>query len=74
MSLCRAGLLGMLISGALLGLAEAEPAGGGWFQLPALPDPEGFAGGFAGVAGGRLLFAGGANIVGEKWGTAFEKQ
>ncbi len=33
-----------------------------WSQLPALPDPEGFAGMFAGVSGERLLVAGGANF------------
>jgi N-acetylneuraminic acid mutarotase len=33
-----------------------------WEQLPSLPDPEGFAGPFAGIAGGRLIVAGGANF------------
>lgn len=33
-----------------------------WRTLPQLPDREGFASGFAGVASGRLLFAGGANF------------
>ncbi|MFI4861636.1 MAG: sodium/solute symporter [Phycisphaerales bacterium JB063] len=34
-----------------------------WDELPALPDPVGFAGGFAGVSGDALLFAGGANFA-----------
>lgn len=33
-----------------------------WNQLPPLPDPVGFAGAYAGVAGGALLVAGGANF------------
>lgn len=33
-----------------------------WRPLPTLPDAEGFAGGFAGVVRGKLLFAGGANF------------
>jgi N-acetylneuraminic acid mutarotase len=33
-----------------------------WKQLPPLPDREGFAGSFAGVANGALLVAGGANF------------
>jgi len=37
-----------------------------WSQLPPLPDAEGFAGAFAGVSGGALLFAGGANFVGQR--------
>ena len=33
-----------------------------WSSLPNLPDAEGFASPFAGVAGGALLVAGGANF------------
>ena len=33
-----------------------------WQQIPAIPDREGFAGSFAGVAGGALVVAGGANF------------
>ena len=33
-----------------------------WEQLPALPDPVGVAGPFAGVSGGALIVAGGANF------------
>lgn len=37
-----------------------------WQALPPLPDPEGFASSFAGVAGGRLIVAGGANFPGKR--------
>jgi solute:Na+ symporter, SSS family len=33
-----------------------------WSELPPLPDPEGFAGSFAGVSQGALVVAGGANF------------
>jgi N-acetylneuraminate epimerase len=33
-----------------------------WIPLPPLPDAEGFAGGYAGVSGGALLYAGGSNF------------
>jgi len=33
-----------------------------WSQLPSLPDKEGYAGAFAGVAGGALIVAGGTNF------------
>jgi SSS family transporter len=35
-----------------------------WSELPPLPDPVGFAGPFAGVSGGWLIVAGGANFPG----------
>jgi N-acetylneuraminic acid mutarotase len=35
---------------------------GEWERLPSLPDKEGFAGPFAGVSGGALVVAGGANF------------
>ena len=35
-----------------------------WAQLPPLPDSNGFAGSFAGVSGGALIVAGGANFPG----------
>jgi N-acetylneuraminic acid mutarotase len=38
-----------------------------WEQLPSVPDPEGFASPFAGVSGGALLLAGGANIPHDRW-------
>ena len=37
-----------------------------WQQLPSLPDREGFAGSFAGVANGALLVGGGANFPNKK--------
>jgi N-acetylneuraminate epimerase len=45
-----------------------------WAKLPAVPDAEGFGGSFAGVSHGALIVAGGANMVGDKWGTNFHKQ
>lgn len=43
-------------------LAGCSADAGGWKRLAALPDPEGFAGAFAGTSDGALLFAGGANF------------
>ncbi len=43
-------------------LAVASAAEINWRQAPSLPDPVGFASPFAGVAGGDLLVAGGANF------------
>jgi N-acetylneuraminic acid mutarotase len=37
-----------------------------WTRLPSLPDPNGFAGAFAGVSDTTLLFAGGANFPDKK--------
>lgn len=37
-----------------------------WSKLAPLPDAEGFSGSFAGVSGGALLFAGGANFIGKR--------
>jgi N-acetylneuraminate epimerase len=54
--------LAVVPAAALLG-AGAAPH---WRALPGLPDPEGFAGSFAGVSGGVLLAAGGANFPGRK--------
>lgn len=48
----------------LAAVGAAPPAG--WHRLPALPDREGVAGAFAGVSGGALLAAGGANFPGKK--------
>lgn len=45
-----------------------------WAKLPPIPDAEGFAAPFAGVSGGALIVAGGANIVGDKWADAFTKK
>lgn len=44
-------------------VAAAE---GDWKRLADVPDAEGFAGSFAGVADGRLVVAGGANFPGKK--------
>ncbi len=41
-------------------------ADSGWQRLPSLPDAEGFAGAFAGVANGVLLVAGGTNFPDKK--------
>ena len=54
----------LLLSAATAAAAE-DPVTHGlltWRKLPALPDREGFAGMFAGVADGRLIAAGGANF------------
>ncbi len=45
-----------------------------WEKLPSLPDPEGFAGPFAGVSGDALIVAGGANITGDKWADPLTKK
>lgn len=45
-----------------LGLIANAFAGNSWRELPPLPDDHGFAGSFAGVAGGNLIVAGGANF------------
>lgn len=37
-----------------------------WEQLPAIPDKEGFAGSYGGVAGGALVVAGGSNFPGKR--------
>ena len=41
-----------------------------WKSLPPLPDAEGFASPFAGVSGGALIVAGGANMPNNKWAEA----
>jgi N-acetylneuraminic acid mutarotase len=45
-----------------------------WDQLPPIPDAEGFASPFAGVSGGALIVAGGANIPADKWADVFVKK
>lgn len=44
--------------------AKSEPSQFNWKQLPSIPDPLGLAGSFAGVSGGALIMAGGANFPG----------
>ncbi len=56
-----------LITLALTASLRAQPTAAminplQWEELPALPDREGFAGSYAGVSGGALLVAGGANF------------
>lgn len=51
----------------LLLFAVARWAGAeSWTELPPIPDANGVAGAFAGVSGGALLVAGGANFPGKK--------
>lgn len=52
-------MIGLLSACVALSLAAAPTD---WKRLPDLPDKEGFAGGFAGISHGWLVFAGGANF------------
>lgn len=54
--------------------ANAAPMDLRWSQLPHIPDAEGFAAPFAGVSGGALIVAGGANIPENKWAEVFVKK
>ncbi len=67
-------LLALGLSAAMDSPAAEDPLGGGmlaWSELPALPDPFGFAGPFVGVSNGALIVAGGANFPDEaRWETA----
>lgn len=63
-------LLALGLLGNVIACAESPID---WRPLPALPDAEGFAAPFAGVSGGALLVAGGANIPGDKWREPFIK-
>jgi N-acetylneuraminic acid mutarotase len=60
---------GVILSGALffmnLALASSEVTNLTWKQLPASPDAVGLAAPFAGVSGGALIVAGGANFPGK---------
>ena len=53
-------------SALLLAAAVGAAPPAGWHRLPAIPDREGVAGAFAGVSGGALVVAGGANFPGKK--------
>jgi N-acetylneuraminic acid mutarotase len=64
----RAALLALLIPAVPMN-AETPT----WEKLPPIPDREGFAAPFAGVSGGALIVAGGANITGDKWKEPFVK-
>ncbi len=67
------GALGTLLAiDAAAQSASASPMT--WNQLPPIPDQEGFAAPFAGVSGGALIVAGGANIVGDKWAEPLTKK
>jgi N-acetylneuraminic acid mutarotase len=50
--------------------SKLKPA---WEKLPSIPDPEGFAGAYAGVSHGALILAGGANITSNRWADNFVK-
>src|SRR3546814_13950609 len=53
-----------IVAFALIQACDNEEAAAhfDWQQLPQLPDPVGFAGVYAGVSGGSLIVAGGANF------------
>ncbi|MFM7149774.1 MAG: galactose oxidase [Gemmataceae bacterium] len=55
-----------LVPGMSLGGAAVQSVGLERKALACLPDREGFAGSFAGISGGTLLVAGGANFPGKK--------
>jgi N-acetylneuraminic acid mutarotase len=59
---------------AMASCMSAPPPESSWSRLPPIPDAQGFAGSFAGISAGALIVVGGANIVGDKWGTNFHKQ
>ncbi|MCC6235078.1 MAG: galactose oxidase [Verrucomicrobiales bacterium] len=59
---CVTGLRLVGCWGILASCLAASPAALRWETLPSLPDREGFAGAFAGVSGGALIVAGGANF------------
>jgi N-acetylneuraminic acid mutarotase len=50
----------------LVGPVAGQSASGDWKPLSPIPDPEGFAGAFAGTSNGALLVAGGANFPGKR--------
>ncbi len=67
---------GLIVAGLLVGVPFGVAANVGlkWRNLPPVPDPFGFAGHFAGVAGEALLVAGGSNFSGPKnWAQGGQK-
>ncbi len=67
-SFCRMALTGKSIIALLLMTAHSvlSASAAEFSKLPSLPDREGFAGAFAGVAGDTLIVAGGANFPDKK--------
>jgi len=61
-----------LIKILALSIAFLAPAAE-WTSLVPLPDAEGFAAPFAGVSGGALIVAGGANFPNDKWAETVTK-
>lgn len=59
---------------AISAIGQEPAAAMNWSQLPKIPDREGFAAPFAGVSGGALIVAGGANITGDKWKDPLKKK
>ncbi|MDR1010940.1 MAG: sodium/solute symporter [Opitutaceae bacterium] len=59
------GFISLGVATAAMGRASVpvrETPAVNWTQLPSIPDKEGFAGSYGGVAGGALVIAGGANF------------
>lgn len=63
----------LMVAPPSISAAETNPLSR-WRRLASIPDAEGFAGSFAGVSGGALVLAGGANIVGDKWAEPLRKK
>ncbi|HEV7281239.1 MAG TPA: hypothetical protein VGN57_13630 [Pirellulaceae bacterium] len=61
-----ASVVGRTAAGFLLLCLGAIATADEWKQLRSLPDKEGFAGAFAGMSSGAMIFAGGANFPDEK--------
>ncbi len=57
-------LLAPLAMASTVGMS-VQATDGSWKKMPSIPDEQGFAGSFAGVSGGALLVAGGANFSGD---------
>lgn len=72
-SFAAAAMVALIMAASVSAQTTASPQME-WSQLPPIPDREGFASAFAGVSGGALIVAGGANIAGEKWAEPFVKK
>jgi solute:Na+ symporter, SSS family len=68
----RFSLICVLALSAVTTFGQSDITISKWKDLPPLPDPEGFAGAYAGVSHGALLVAGGANFPGNTgpWGSS----